>query len=115
MLTTTQREDNYQNQKPERIRVFSAWEPTPRQGKRTRKKENAQKGDHPNSRYQRRLRKQQEESRKRFASAKRLLRASSPEYRACPTCGVSGEWQFNPCQTASGARAKKPHKGRFDS
>lgn len=112
MLTTAQREDNYRNQQPERIRAFSAWEPTPHQGKRTRKKENAQKGDHPNSRYQRRLRKQREERRKRFTSTKELIRASSPEYRECPTCGAAGPWSSNPCRTAGGNAAKKAHKGR---
>jgi hypothetical protein len=38
-----------------------------------------------------------------------------PEYQECPnpTCRQKGPWSSNPCLTASGAEAKKAHKGRL--
>lgn len=47
--------------------------------------------------------------------ARRKATRETVEYRHCPveSCLAYGDWESNPCITASGNKASKPHKGRY--
>jgi len=96
MLDEVQRRGNYAYQRFDTS--LSNFEPTPRQRRRIKHKQFKMLGNAPRSRKQRYL--------------ARLRKINHLIHIPCPTCGATGPWSSNPCQTSGGNDAKKAHAGR---